>query len=303
MKTQTIGVEIEMTGITRKVAAETVAKYFGTAATYTGGTYGTYEVGSNDGRIWKLMRDGSIKTQRKVDGSLEGASGEYSVELVTPILKYEDIETLQEIVRKIRKAGAFVNESCGMHIHIGASDFTPQAVRNLVNAVASKENLLYKALKVHESRKRYCKPTEQRFLQELNEKKPATMEKLAEIWYNCDEQEIERHVGRHYDETRYVLLNLHALFTKKTIEFRGYNATLHAGEVKAAIQLCLALTHQAKTTKKAIYRPTETDNPKYTMRCWLLRLGMIGEEFATCRYHFLKNLEGNAAWRNAEVTA
>ena len=30
-------------------------------------------------------------------------------------------------------------------------------------------------------------------------------------------------------------------------------------------------------------------------RCWLLRLGMIGDEFKTARYHLLKNLTGNAA--------
>lgn len=303
MKTQTIGVEIEMTGITRKAAAEAVAKYFGTEAAYKGGGYRTYEVEDNTGRTWKLMRDSSIKAQRKNGGEREGADDDYKVELVTPILKYADIETLQEIVRTVRKTGAFVNESCGMHIHIGAAGFTAATLRNLVNAVASKEDLLYKALNVHEDRKSYCKPTDQRFLRELNEKKPETKEQLGAIWYDCSERAIPNHSESHYDSTRYTICNLHAFFSKGTVEFRIFNATLHAGEVKAAIQLCLALTHNAKTTRKAIYRPTETDNPKYTMRCWLLRLGMIGDEFKTARLHLLKNLEGNAAWRNAEATA
>lgn len=303
MKTQTIGVEIEMTGITREAAAEAVAKYFGTTATYAGGAYKTYKVKDDTGRTWQLMRDSSIKAQHKANGNLEGATDDYKVEMVTPILKYDDIETLQEIVREVRKAGAFVNPSCGMHIHIGAKKFTPATIRNLVNAVASKEDLLYKALNVYEGRKRYCEPTSQRFLKELNEKKPATKEALGAIWYNCSTDTIRDHVRSHYDYSRYTICNLHAYFTKGTIEFRIFNATLHAGEVKAAIQFCLALTHNALTTQKAIYRPTETDNPKYTMRCWLLRLGMIGDEFKTARLHLLKNLEGNAAWRNAEATA
>ena len=46
-----------------------------------------------------------------------------------------------------------------------------------------------------------------------------------------------------------------------------------------------------------------TDNPAYTFRCWLLRLGMNGEEFKTARTHLLKNLPGNAAWRNGTPTA
>lgn len=38
---------------------------------------------------------------------------------------------------------------------------------------------------------------------------------------------------------------------------------------------------------------------KYAFRCWMLRLGLIGDEFKTCRHHLLKNLTGNAAWRHA----
>lgn len=299
MKEQTIGVEIEMTGITRGAAAAAVAKYFGTAANYAGGTYNAYEVSDNSGRIWKLVRDGSIRAQRKVSGITEGTNCDYQVELVTPILKYGDIEILQEIVRVLRKAGGFVNESCGMHVHIGAGGFTPDKIRNLVNAVASKEDLLYKALEVHENRRRYCAPTSQRFLKELNEKKPATTEQLAEIWYDSVGGVLDARRRYRYDETRYTVCNLHSFFNKNTVEFRIFNATLHAGEVKSAMQFCLALTAQAKTTCKAIYRKTETGNPKYTMRCWMLRLGLIGDEFKTCRFHFLKNLEGNAAWRNA----
>jgi len=299
MKTQTIGVEIEMTGITREAAAKAVAKYFGTTAAYVGGNYEAYEVKDNAGRIWKLMYDGSIKAKQKIDGAIVEAGSFYKVELVTPILNYGDIETLQEVIRTVRKAGAFVNPSCGMHIHIGAEKFTAATVRNLVNTIASKEDILIHALKVHENRLGdYCQKTNKRFLKELNEKKPATMAQLRAIWYNEPESTAIRE-HRHYNRTRYTICNLHALFTKGTIEFRVFNSTLHAGEVKAAIQFCLALTHQALTTKKAILRPTISDNEKYTFRCWMLRLGLNGDESKTCRHHFLKHLEGNCAWRTA----
>ena len=77
-----------------------------------------------------------------------------------------------------------------------------------------------------------------------------------------------------------------------------FNSTLHAGEVKTYIQLCLAISHQALVQKSAAYRKTQTENEKYTFRTWLLRLGMIGEEFKTARHHLLKNLDGNIAWRD-----
>lgn len=43
---------------------------------------------------------------------------------------------------------------------------------------------------------------------------------------------------------------------------------------------------------------TQPENEKYTFRTWLLRLGLIGDEFKTVRMHLLKNLEGNIAWRD-----
>lgn len=296
MKKQTIGVEIEMTGTSRENVAKAVAEYFGTTAEYVGGVYRAYEVKDNDGRTWKIARDSSIKAQEKVDGTKVESYEDYKVELISPILKYNDIEPLQEIIRKVRKAGAFVNESCGMHIHIGAGDFTAQTVRNLVNSIASKEDILFHAVRIHPDRIRYCRKTNKRFLEDLNKRKPETMGQLAAVWYDEPERRAVREHG-HYDDSRYTICNLHALFTKGTIEFRCFNATLHAGEVKAAIQFCLALTCQALNTKKAICRRTVSDNEKYTFRCWMLRLGLNGDEFKTCRHHFLKHLEGNSAWR------
>ena len=83
---------------------------------------------------------------------------------------------------------------------------------------------------------------------------------------------------------------------------RDSNSTLHAGEVKAYIQLCLAISHQALTVASASPARPVTDNPAYTFRCWLLRLGMNGEEFKTARTHLLKHMPGNAAWRNGAET-
>ena len=79
----------------------------------------------------------------------------------------------------------------------------------------------------------------------------------------------------------------------------GKRGGLHAGEMKAYIQLCLAMSELAKEVKYASPKPQQTDNEKYAFRCWMLRLGFIGEEFATAREILLRNMEGNASWRNA----
>ena len=239
--------------------------------------------------------DSSIIAQRKKGGRREPASEEYKCEIVSPILEYEDLEDLQEIVRQLRHKGAFVSDQCGIHIHVDASRYTPQTLRNLVNIIASKEDILYKALQIDPARLRWCKKTNEQLIQTINKRKPKTMEELKDIWYEGS----HRRRTDHYNDTRYHGLNLHATFTKGTVEFRLFNSTTHAGEIKAYIQFCLAVSHQALTQKKASARRTVTDNEKYAFRCWMLRLGLNGDEFKTCRLHFLKRLEGNSAWRHA----
>ena len=102
------------------------------------------------------------------------------------------------------------------------------------------------------------------------------------------------------------MLNLHATFTKGTIEFRlfqfdapanGKLNGLHAGQLKSYIQLCLALSQMAKSVRSASAKPQQNENPKYAMRTWLLRLGFIGEEFATAREVLTRRLSGDAAFR------
>ena len=299
MKNQTIGVEVEMNNITREKAAKKVAEFFGTTAWYAANQYGYMSWACKDrqGRVWKFQRDTSIS----------GPDAE-KCELVTPILTYEDIETLQAIIRLLRKAGAKSSPSrgCGVHIHIGKGDHTAKTLRNLVNIMAAHEQQIGRAIRLSQNREsRYCKTVDPRFLAEVNRKKPTTMEKLADIWYEGNGADYGR--SQHYNSSRYHMLNLHATFTKGTIEFRlfqfadpadGKRNGLHAGEMKAYIQLCLAMSQLAKMVRTASPKPQQTDNDKYAMRCWMLRLGFIGEEFATAREILLRNMEGNASWRN-----
>ena len=143
MKKQTIGVEVEMNSITREKAAKIAAEFFGTGRyqnTAFRNGYCTWSAWDADGREWKFQKDVSI----------HGPDSE-KCELVTPILTYSDIETLQELIRKLRKAGAKsdATRGCGVHIHIGANGHTAQTLRNLANLMASHEKLIATALKIN----------------------------------------------------------------------------------------------------------------------------------------------------------
>lgn len=289
------GIEIEMTGLTQAKAAEVIAEYFGTVPQYIGGSYDRYGARDTQGRLWQLVRDSSIEACRKIDGAIVPVDDiAYQVELVSPICQYPDIETIQEIVRKLRKAGALTNASAGIHVHVDASHFDATSLRNLTNIMRSKEDILYKALQVQRRRENdYCRKVDDGFLTRLNERKPKTKEELKQLWYNGDDGS-----SSHYHSSRYKGLNLHSVFQKGTVEFRLFNSTTHAGKVKAYIQLSLAICNQAVTQKSARFTRTQSTNEKYTFRTWLLRLGMIGKEFETARFHLLAHLDGNIAWKD-----
>lgn len=53
----------------------------------------------------------------------------------------------------------------------------------------------------------------------------------------------------------------------------------------------------AKNQSRINNKPDTSDNPKYTMRCYLLRLGMIGAEYKAARKVLLRNLSGSSAFR------
>ena len=298
-KEQTIGCEIEMAEITRNMAIKTVARYFGTLDTvhHDGGAYDAWSCKDTQGRVWKVMRDVSISASSDIK----------KAELVSPILKYTDLEDLQEVVRQLRHKGGVSNpeHGCGVHIHISAQGQTPQSLRVLANLMAGHEKLLAEALNIDTYRQhRYCRTVNPEFLKELNKRKPTTMSELADIWYTSHGASYGR--SQHYNSSRYSMANYHAVFTHGTVEFRLFqfdNPTadrkggLNAGQLKAYIQFSLAITQMAKEHKSASPKEQQKENKKFAMRTWLNRLGLVGEEYSTLRMVFTRRLDGNAAWR------
>ena len=192
-----------------------------------------------------------------------------------------------------------MNSSCGMHVHVDASNHTPRSLKNALTIMYAKEDIFFKALKVNPTRvDQWCKKVREDVLAEIR-RMPSnnmSMEKFRQLWY--EERRNGGYSHSHYDQTRYYALNLHAVFDKGTVEWRCFNSTLHAGKVRANITLALAISAQAINQKCAHMRKTEiTENPCFTFRTFLLRLGLIGPEYKNVREHLFANLEGDRAWR------
>lgn len=291
IKTQAFGLELEFTGITRARAAEAIAQVINGNSGYRSesGVYNKHTVTGPDGRKWVIMRDSSITVTR----------GE-ACEFVTPKCNYEDIEKVQECIRALRRAGAKVNDSCGIHIHIDGANHNAKSLKNLVFTFRAKEDLIYKAVDPSRRNNYYCKPIDDALVDNIKKLKKLDQNEMKAAWYGTYTD--YHSPDEHYHASRYHALNLHSLWYRGTVEFRLFKATLHAGEVRAYINLCLAMSAAAINAKRASAEVLDNGNDKYAMRCWLLRLGFIGDEWKTVREHLLKNLSGNAAWRNAPST-
>ncbi len=83
-----------------------------------------------------------------------------------------------------------------------------------------------------------------------------------------------------------------------TVQSNGlFNSTLHAGEAKANIILAMAISAQGINQKYTQFRKTPIgDNPAFTFRTFLLRLGLIGPEYKMCGCT-AKESSGDKAWR------
>lgn len=303
LKKQNFGVEVEFTGITRAMAAKAVADVLGSYPSEPDRTcYHTRTIRDAQGRKWKVMRDSSIRPIRKVGN---GNIDEYRVEFVTPILKYEDLEILQEIIRKFREIGGVPNNSCGIHIHVDGANHTATSLRRLVNFMYSRQEIIYDALAVGNRKYHWCQPVCKDLLDTMKKDKSITEESVEKIWYSSANDGYRGGIDHsHYNRTRYHALNLHSFFQKGTVEFRLFNSTLHAGKIKAYVQFCLALSAWAiESNDKVVFRSMNgyTAEKKVTLMYNILtkRLGLFGDEFKTCRLHMMKQLRENASVENA----
>ncbi len=291
VKEQKFGVEIELVGAPRRTIADAVAAGLGGRITATHRTgYDATIVTDQQGREWSIQNDASIPMINGYNGS----------EIVTPVLTYDDIEMLQEVVRKVKAARALTHKNCAIHVHVNATPHDTKSLSILAKMVYKNEDMIFDALQVHpDRRRRYTRPMDDEFIDKVAKRRPRSKQKLNEMWFGS----YQPHPA-HYHGNRYHGLNLNNLWRDiGTIELRYFNSTLHAGKIKSYIQLCLALSAKALNARSASHRKIPTDNPKFNFRVWLVStLGMKGNEFKTARYHLTRYLPGNSAWRYGRPT-
>ena len=85
--------------------------------------------------------------------------------------------------------------------------------------------------------------------------------------------------------------------TEERIRFPWFDRIPEPEVISATAHFLGLMLDAAKNHKRVTAKEKETDNDKYAFRCFLLRLGFIGDEFKETRRTLLRNLTGSAAFR------
>ena len=85
--------------------------------------------------------------------------------------------------------------------------------------------------------------------------------------------------------------------TEETIKFAWFHGKIAEDTVRAYTDFISKLCEMAQRQKRAVAKEKAVDNEKYAFRCFLLRLGMIGDDYKTSRRILLQNLTGSSAFK------
>ena len=152
-------------------------------------------------------------------------------------------------------------------------DHSGATLRNIINMIASKQPLIKKAFNLEEN------IVEDSFVIGINEVKIETLEECKNVIEDIGARGC---VGIAFD------------FYERKVVFKFYQ---REEKREAYIQMVSLLNRHAQLQKYASAKCKATDNEKFALRTWLIRLGMVGNEYKEARKILLENMDGNGAFR------
>lgn len=196
---------------------------------------------------WKVITDGSVHNTNSQSGC----------EVVSPVLAGEaGLAVLATVCNALQAAGYTVNKTCGMHVHVGASDLTVAKVKTLVKTWLKYEDSL--ECLVAESRRgqaMFCKSnvqtvTGRRYTSDDAQNVIICEEAFAKI-DACTTLDAIRSLFR---SDRYHKLNLESLWRHRTVEIRLHQGSVNATKACEWVRLCVGMVEGAATRSRILPR-------------------------------------------------
>ena len=238
------GVEIEFTGVHRKEISELISKQFQTILKKRGSTY---EINLDNRKTWKIVRDSSIRIEKEVPIYEEDM---YKNELVSPICNLCDVKTIKKMVNIITNNGGVVNDSCGLHVHVGAEIHDLKSVPNMLIFWIGHQQIFIKHFNTtQKSLERYCRIISTELKENIVNHDNVSYEEFKKIWYQGYDD-----IPSRYNKSRYQTLNLNSLFTIGTSEFRIGRGSLDIKYIIEYIKFCLLINKKAIEDEQMRYK-------------------------------------------------
>jgi len=239
---QGYGIEAEFTGLGRSTAVETL---------WEAGISARDDGYHHDRKgYWRVTSDASILYDR---GNYDDDSEDYGNELVSPVLLFDDSRSFEAITlasRTLRGAGAFVNSSCGLHVHHCVYDFSPDALASLLVYWGSMSYTLQSVVPYSRRNNGYCRAVG------LSHAKSLANDILR--------------IGNDYRSARRAIagvsrdeINFAAIEEHDTVEFRLHSGTLSAEKIINWVKLTkriVDLAHDRPIPRDRIHSFEESES-------------------------------------------
>ena len=245
----------------RKQIVKALEEYAGVKAKYMGVPSFAYMIIIN-GRTYTIDRAGRI-TLDDVEIELE--------ELINGGIEKKEV-AVQVLAQE--------NEALDIEITIPMEGHTGSTLRNMLNMLYSKQLVIKKVFEIE------ADILQADFIADLNK---ASIQTIEEFKTGIAGKQQSGFNGIEFD------------FTNNTITFKFFRHLQEPDRLEAYTHFVSLLGQSARGLKHASPKPTATDNYKFTMRTWLIRLGFVGHEYKKSRMLLLKNLEGNGAYRKTTI--
>lgn len=228
MTNRTFGVEIECIGITASSACEAI-RAVGLPCEVEGYNHNTRN-------HWKIVPDGSVRDN----------NGNSGIEVVSPILRGEGgMLALKRVADALNTAGATANKTCGLHVHVGASDLNIDEIKMIVKRYAEHESVIDSFM-----------PVSRRGDNNFHLKGMGYwMHTYATALAGCTNTAAI--LNRSWD--RYFKVNLAAYVRQNTIEFRHHSGTVSSTKIENWVLFVLNFVEVSRqlvaTATPAVARP------------------------------------------------